>query len=325
LQYNLVYFSQREKDTYSDLNMFDARHRTSSSQMSFGRTSSGKATLRSSAPRQLRLRRTHYDKNGFLTRPQILGTVPDETNFFVPTAACAVTTCALSISGGPATGHIGRLNITHAFYQVFGEDEFNGLAGRRVDINAQMAALELSYDRDWIRLKLSAFMPAATAIPPIAPRAASTRSSTILCLSAARSVVRSPRLQPRRHCGELEAARLPCPEPAHEQDEGQSNFVNPGVLIVGLGTDIDVTPKLKAFANLNYICFAETKPIEVALQTNKARRELGLDASLGFKFRPLLTDNIILAAGVGFFFLAPVTGTSSVAIPHSSPRRWAER
>jgi hypothetical protein len=84
--------------------------------------------------------------------------------------------------------------------------------------------------------------------------------------------------------------------------EGQSNFVNPGVYIVGIGTDIDVTPKLKAFANLNYIWFAETKPIETALQTNKARNDLGLDASIGFKFRPLLTDNIILSAGIGFFF-----------------------
>jgi hypothetical protein len=69
-----------------------------------------------------------------------------------------------------------------------------------------------------------------------------------------------------------------------------------------LGSDIEVTPKLRAFANLNYIWFAETKPLEIALQTNKLRSELGLDASLGFKFRPLLTDNIIFSAGIGFFF-----------------------
>ena len=40
---------------------------------------------------------------------------------------------------------------------ALGEDELNGLAGRRVDVNAQMAAAELSYDRDWLRFKLSGF------------------------------------------------------------------------------------------------------------------------------------------------------------------------
>ena len=45
----------------------------------------------------------------------------------------------------------------HAFYQVFGEDSFNGIAGQRVEINAQMAALELSVDKDWLRHKLSIF------------------------------------------------------------------------------------------------------------------------------------------------------------------------
>jgi hypothetical protein len=58
---------------------------------------------------------------------------------------------------------------------------------------------------------------------------------------------------------------------------------------------------LKAFANVNHIWLAQTKPVEVALQTNKVRGELGLDCSIGFKYRPLLTDNIIVSAGVGVF------------------------
>ena len=59
--------------------------------------------------------------------------------------------------GWGGDGHIGRLNITHQFYEVLGHDDFNGLAGRPVDINAQMAALEVSYDRDWARYKASFF------------------------------------------------------------------------------------------------------------------------------------------------------------------------
>jgi len=81
--------------------------------------------------------------------------------------------------------------------------------------------------------------------------------------------------------------------------EGQANFVNPGVLLAGLGTEIEVTPKLRSFINVNYINFVETDPIKTALLTDKAHRELGLDLGIGFQYRPLLTDNIILSAGLG--------------------------
>ena len=36
------------------------------------------------------------------------------------------------------------LNISHAFYQALGHDTLNPIAGRRVDINARMGAIELS-------------------------------------------------------------------------------------------------------------------------------------------------------------------------------------
>ena len=52
---------------------------------------------------------------------------------------------------------INRFNISHAFYWALGKDELNPLAGRPVNINAQMFALELSYDRDWIRFRSSYF------------------------------------------------------------------------------------------------------------------------------------------------------------------------
>ena len=59
--------------------------------------------------------------------------------------------------GWLGSGHIGRYNITHAFYQALGEDTFNPIARRRKTVNAQMVAVELSYDRDWIRYRLSTF------------------------------------------------------------------------------------------------------------------------------------------------------------------------
>ena len=50
---------------------------------------------------------------------------------------------------------------------------------------------------------------------------------------------------------------------------------------------------------MNYINFVETDPIKTALLTDNIHRELGLDLSIGFQFRPLLTDNIILSTGFG--------------------------
>ena len=79
--------------------------------------------------------------------------------------------------------------------------------------------------------------------------------------------------------------------------EGQSNFVNPGVFIVGYGLDADVTPKLKGFVNANYIWTIDTDTTEQVLFTNRASNDFGLDCSVGFQWRPLLTDNVIVTRG----------------------------
>ena len=48
------------------------------------------------------------------------------------------------------------------------------------------------------------------------------------------------------------------PDLRSSKTEGQANFVNPGALLFSLGTEMDVTPKLRAFFNANYIRFMET-------------------------------------------------------------------
>ena len=82
---------------------------------------------------------THFDKNDFLVRPAPLGNFTKEHD---------IRSYYLGWTGD---GHIGPLNVNHAFYHVLGRDTFNNLAGRPLDINAQMAAMELSMDFDWLR------------------------------------------------------------------------------------------------------------------------------------------------------------------------------
>jgi len=89
------------------------------------------------------------------------------------------------------------------------------------------------------------------------------------------------------------------PDLRTSKTEGQANFVNPGVFILSTGTEMDLTPKLRSFLNLNYIRFVDTNPLKTALLTDKIDDEVGWDLSIGFQYRPLLTDNIIVSAGFG--------------------------
>ena len=302
-QFNLAYFNMREKDTYSDLNMIDSRHQQVLIANMYRQDFLWKGyTAQLSFHMNLDDGGTHYDKNGFLTRPQILGTVPDAGTNAADAGALRGHDVKAYYLGWTGDGHIGRVNITHAFYQVFGEDEFNSLAGRKVDINAQMAALELSYDRDWYRLKLSGFYASGDSNPTDrTARGFDNILDNPFFIGGPFSWYSHEGINLGGTGVGLKQRDSLVPNLRTSKTEGQSSFVNPGAIILGVGTDIDVTPKLKAFANVNYIWLAATEPVKLALQTNKARNDLGLDASFGFKYRPLLTDNIILSAGMGFF------------------------
>ena len=62
--------------------------------------------------------------------------------------------------------------------------------------------------------------------------------------------------------------------------------------------------------NVNYIWTVDTEATEQVLFTNHASNDFGLDCSLGFQWRPLLTDNVILTAGAGFLVPGKVTKIS---------------
>ena len=287
-QYNIIAFDMREKDSNSDLNTFNNRD-----QYVFIANLYRQDFLWHGYIAQLSFHanldrgRTHYDANGNLARPAPLGTVEDhDVNAYY--------------FGWAGDGHIGRLNLSHAFYQVVGHDSLNGLAGRPVDINAQMAALELSYDRDWVRYKASVFY------------ASGDGNATNGSANGFDTIVDNPNFTGGPfswyvHQGfnlagtavALKQRNSLVPNLRTSKVEGQANFVNPGVFIVGLGAEIEVTPKLRTFINANYIRFMETDPIKTALLTDKVDHELGLDLSIGCQYRPLLTDNIIISAGFG--------------------------
>lgn len=227
----------------------------------------------------------HFDTNGFVVRPSPIGVVkPHEIQAYY--------------LGWAGNGHIGRLNISHAFYQALGTDDFNPIAARPVDINAQMAAVEASVDRDWLRLKGAVFWASGddnisdgTArgfdsildIPVFAGGPFSVWNRQGVALSQTGAGLVSP-------FSLLPSLRT-------NKDEGQANFVNPGILILSAGSSAAVTPKLRAFLNASFLRFQHTEPLEALLFQSPIGQNVGFDFGGGGEYRPPLSENIVVSGG----------------------------
>ena len=317
VQYNLAYFDMLEKDTFSGLNTFTSRRQQVIIANVYKQDFIWKGyTSQFSFHANLDDGGTHYDRIGFLTRPEPIGTVRTTGNS--ATGQLRGKEVDAFYFGWAGDGHIGRLNINHAFYQVFGQDEFNELAGRRLSINAQMAALELSLDRDWVRFKLTGFYASGDSKPTDGTaRGFSAIADNPFFIGGPFSWYSHQGFNLAGTAVDLKSRDSLVPDLRTSKTEGQANFDNPGVFILGLGTDADITPKLKGFLNANYIWFAQTQPLQTALMSNKISDQFGWDLSVGFRYRPLLTDNIIISAGVGFFL--PGEGYRSIYRTSTSP------
>ena len=225
-----------EKDTYSDLNEFSRRQQqiylaNIFRQDLIWKGYTGELSFLANFDNSSR----HYDKNGFITRPAPIGTVADHY----------VQAYYLGWTGD---GHIGWLNIDHAFYQVFGEEGLNGIAGKRVEISAQMAALELSVDKDWLRHKLSIFYGSGDHNPT---NSHATGFDTVFdrpfFIGGPFSFFSHQGFNLGGTAVNFKQRDSLVVDFRTSKSEGQSNFVNPGVFIVGYGLDADITPKLRGF------------------------------------------------------------------------------
>jgi hypothetical protein len=79
--------------------------------------------------------------------------------------------------------------------------------------------------------------------------------------------------------------------------QGQANFVNPGIFIYNAGIDVEITQRVKAVLNANYLRFHRTEPLEYILFQNRIRHEIGFDYSLGVAYRPFLINNVTVTFG----------------------------
>jgi len=287
-QYNLAAFRRVEKDTNSGLNALDRRVRDDDVYLGniyvqdfpvLGFTS--QATVVHNRNREDD--RFHYDKNGFLMRPAPIGDErPREYD--------------VTYLGFNGDGHFGRFNLTASAYVALGEDRNNTFTSQPADIRAFFAAVEPSIDFDWIRLRAHGIYASGDRDPfdnkqggfdAIFENPQIAGSDTSYWIRQSIPLIGGGGLGLSARNGVLASLRT-------SKDEGQSNFVNPGLRLIGVGADLDITPQLRLSGNFNYLQFDDTATLEVLRNQGSIRREIGYDLSAALTYRPFFSQNVVL-------------------------------
>jgi len=298
-QYNAAYFFFLEKNTNSGLNTFENRHQQVFLGNFYIQDFFAKGyTTQFSYHYNKDDASVHFDDNGFLVRPAPIGSVrPHNIRAYY--------------IGWTGNGHIKKINISHAFYQALGHDDLNPIAGRRTDINAQMGALELSVDKDWVRFRASAFFASGDD----KPRDSEARGFDAIseAQTFAGGIFSFFNREGIRLTGTgvgLVAPDSFLPNLRSSKEEGQANFVNPGLVLGNVGADFNITPKIRAVTNVNYMRFHHTDPLELLLFQPHINQNIGLDYSVGVTYRPPLSENMVITGGVAA--LTPFTGLREI-------------
>ena len=287
-QYNLGAFWRLEKDTNSGLNSVVQRPRNDWVFIANlyrqdlpipGLTSQITAVYNMNREKN----RVEIDDNGFPVRPALLGNLRGRNYDVV-------------YLGYNADGRIGRVNLTASIYGALGTDSQNFFTGQKGKIRAGFAAAEASYDLDWMRFRLSGLYATGDRDPfdkketgfdaifenPIFAGADTSYwiRQTIPFAGGGRAISINGRN------GILNSLRS-------SKEQGQSNFNNPGTILLGAGADFDLTPTMRLSANANYLWFENTSNLRVLRSEGSIPKDIGCDLSAAAIWRPKATQNIV--------------------------------
>ncbi|QJR15019.1 hypothetical protein [Usitatibacter palustris] len=289
-QYNIGWFRRLEKDTNSGLNdPWTAPRRDDTFVVNayhqdfpvLGFTSQATAIYNVNRDGG----RDYYNNNGFLERPAVMGDArPHDYR--------------VGYLGYSGDGHIGRWNLSTSVYVALGRDERHPLAQRPQDIRAAFAAAEVSRDFSWARVRLNALLQSgdkdpfdgkATGFDAILENPQFAGADTSFWVRQAVPLVGGGGVALSGRNGVLASLRS-------SKDQGQSNFVNPGLLLLGVGADADLSPQVRAVGNLSYLRFQDTTVLGVLRNQAPPSREVGWDLSGAIQWRPFMSQNIVFNA-----------------------------
>jgi len=192
-------------------------------------------------------------------------------------------------------GHFGRWNLTSSAFLALGSASHDPIAQRRQNIRAGFGAAELSRDFDWIRVRGTALLASgdrdpfddrATGFDGIFENPQIAGADTSYWIRQAVPLVGGGGLVLSGRNGVLAALRT-------TKEQGQSNFVNPGLRLIGVGADIDLAPEWRLIGNLNWLAFADTSSLQVLRNQGGIARDIGVDLSLALQYRPFMSQNVI--------------------------------
>ena len=224
-----------------------------------------------------------YDNNDFIQRPASIGgeRLRDYDVVYV---------------GYNGDGHFGRLNLTVSAYFAYGEENDAVFSGVDSDIEAFFFAAEPGIDFDWIRLRLSFLYGSGDDDPyddksqgfdAIFENPQFAGADTSYWIRQGVPLIGGGRVALSQRNGVLNSLRS-------SKEHGQSNFTNPGILLAGAGTDLDLLPELRLSFNANYLAFAETEVLEAARAQANIDEEIGVDLSAALIWRPFMSQNVVL-------------------------------
>ncbi|MBM3505294.1 MAG: hypothetical protein FJX65_15645 [Alphaproteobacteria bacterium] len=300
-QYNLGYFRRVDKDTNSGLNDVSKRIRDDDFYIAnlylqdmprFGFTSQ----LTFVHNRNDEDRRFE-NENGFQERPAPLG---DQR-------ARKYNVTYLGYNGD---GRAGRAALTVSGYYAFGTDDHNQLNGRnnvKSDIRAYFLAAEPSIDFDWVRIRLSglyasgdsnAFDNKEEGFSAIFENPQFAGGDTSYWIRQGIPLIGGGGVLLTQRNGVLAELRT-------SKEHGQSNFNNPGVVLIGTGADFDLTPEWRLSTNINHLQFANTSNLETLRNQGPIDEEIGLDTSVALIWRPTFIQNVVLRLSGAVLFPGP--------------------
>ena len=198
--------------------------------------------------------------------------------------------------GYSGDGHFDSWNLTTTAYFAYGVQDSTRFPGEDEEISSFFFAAEGSRDFSWIRARASLLYATgdddpydnkANGFDAIFENPLFAGADTSYWIRQTVPLIGGGGVSLSGRNGVLNSLRS-------SKELGQSNFINPGTILAGIGADFDLLPHLRVSVNANDLWFADTAVLERLRQQGDIDKHIGEDISVAVIWRPFVTQNIVL-------------------------------